>query len=225
MESARGPRRVAVVGLGAGALAAYARPRSAINAMDFYEIDPEVVRIARDPKLFTYVTDAERARAAAGQPLEMRFVIGDGRLELARAAGEEGKQYDLIVLDAFSSDAIPVHLLTREAIAVYRSRLAPGGLIAIHISNRHIDLVPVLDALARADSMVAVFATDPMPPDELRQEGKVSSQWAVLARDAADLKVLTETPGMSWGVPDRPLGARAWTDDWSDVVSQLRMFR
>ncbi|MBX3405554.1 MAG: fused MFS/spermidine synthase [Phycisphaeraceae bacterium] len=217
-QAGAGGRRVAVVGLGAGALAAYCREEYRVAAMDFYEIDPEVVRIARDTRLFTYVTDAEKRGAA------IRFVIGDGRLELARAMD---KQYDLIVLDAFSSDAIPVHLLTHEAVAVYRSRLAPRGIIAVHISNRHIDLVPVLDALARAESppMVVRFATDPTPPDELRQQGKVSSQWAVLARDAADLRVIEATPGMFWGVPDRPLGARAWTDDWADVVSQLRVWK
>lgn len=224
MESEGGPRRVAVVGLGAGAIAAYARPGSAIQAMDFYEIDPEVVRIARDPKLFSYTADVERARAAAQQPLEMNFIVGDGRLELARA---EDKQYDLIVLDAFSSDAIPVHLLTREAMGVYLSRLAPGGVIAVHISNRHIDLVPVLEAQARAQSprLHALFATDPRPPDELRQEGKVGSQWAALARQPADLHALLGTPGMFWGIPDRPLHARAWTDDWADVVRHLRMFK
>jgi hypothetical protein len=224
MESEGGPQRVAVVGLGAGAIAAYARPGSAIQAMDFYEIDPEVVRIARDPKLFTYTADVERARAAAKQPLEMNFIVGDGRLELARA---EDKQYDLIVLDAFSSDAIPVHLLTREAMTVYLSRLAPRGVIAVHISNRHIDLVPVLEAQARAQTprLHALFATDPTPPDELRQEGKVGSQWAALSRQPADLNALLGTPGMFWGIPDRPLHARAWTDDWADVVRHLRMLK
>jgi hypothetical protein len=168
--------------------------------------------------LFTYIRDAGSRGAV------IRFVLGDGRLGLARAAE---RQYDLIVLDAFSSDAIPVHLLTREAVAVYRARLAPRGLIAVHISNRHIDLVPVLEALARSESppLAVRFATDPTPPEELRQQGKVSSQWAVLARDAADVRVIESTPGMFWGVPDRPLGARAWTDDWADVVSQLRVWK
>lgn len=218
LETIGKPGKVAVVGLGAGALAAYAGPGGPVKVMDFYEIDPEVVRLARDPSLFTYVSDVAGREGGA----TLGFVIGDGRLELARA---EGKQYDLIVLDAFSSDAIPIHLLTREAMAVYRSRLAPGGLIAIHISNRHIDLVPVIEALAGADGMSALFATVPTPPEALRQQGMVSSQWAVVARDVQDFGPLLSTPGLSWGVPDRPLGARPWTDDWSDVVSHLRMFK
>ncbi len=219
-----GPRRVAVVGLGSGALAAYARPGSPIESMDFYEIDAAVVRIARDSRLFTYLSDVAEARRAAQQPLSLRAIVGDGRLELVRAVD---RAYDLIVLDAFSSDAIPVHLLTLEALGVYLSRLAPGGIIAVHISNRHIDLVPVLQAIGKAATppMVAWFANDPTPTGALRKEGKAGSQWAVLARDEADLRMLHDTPGMFWGVPDRPLGARAWTDDWSDVVGQLRVFK
>lgn len=222
LESRQRPRAVAVVGLGAGALAAYGRAGSGVAAMDFYEIDPEVVRIARDPGLFTYIRDAEASGSEFARPAQLRFIIGDGRLELAR---EQDSRYDLIVLDAFSSDAIPVHLLTREAMAVYRSRLAPGGLIAVHISNRHIDLVPVLDAIALAEAMSIRFATDGDLPDDLRMQGKVGSQWAALARDAADLRPLEETPGMSWVVPDRPLRATAWTDDWSNVVGQLRLLK
>src|SRR5215218_2512671 len=129
-----GPLRVAVVGLGVGALAAYAAPA---DTWTFFEIDPEVERIARDPRFFKYL-----ARAA----VPCSVVIGDGRISMTLDA--EGR-YDVIVIDAFTSDAIPVHLLTREALALYLSRLRAGGLVAFHISNRHLDLTPVLTTVAR----------------------------------------------------------------------------
>ena len=128
-------RRVGLVGMGVGTLAAYGRPG---QRMDFYEIDPAVVRIARDSGLFGFL-----GRSAA----DVRVVIGDGRLGLM---GAPDAAYGLVVLDAFSSDAIPAHLLTEEAIAGYRRKLAPGGVLAVHITNRHLDLAPVLAAEAAA---------------------------------------------------------------------------
>ena len=220
MSLGNGPRRVAVVGLGAGALAAYAAPGSPVKSMEFYEIDAEVVRIASDPRLFTYLADASRAREIAGDPVEFRHILGDGRLELAQTEA----LYNLIVLDAFSSDAIPVHLLTSEAFGVYLSRLAPGGIIAVHISNRHIDLVPVVQAGAAANGLTAVFVVDPLPPEELRLQGKVGSHWAAVARSRDDLRVLDVTPGMAWTESGEP-ASEPWTDDWSDVVSRLRVWK
>ena len=112
--------------------------------MTFFEIDPEIVRIARDPKLFTYLADSDAT---------IETVVGDGRLGLAKA--EKGS-FDLIVLDAFSSDAIPVHLLTEEAMRTYVDRLAPGGLLVVHISNRVFDLEPVLASAADRLGLSAV---------------------------------------------------------------------
>ena len=126
--------RVAVVGLGSGALACYAEPG---HNWTFYEIDPLMERIARDPRNFTYLQNG-RGR--------LNVVLGDGRLTLQRATPGS---YDLIVLDAFSSDAIPVHLLTREAVELYMSRLRTDGVVAVHISNRYLKLEPVLAALAQ----------------------------------------------------------------------------
>ena len=125
---------MAVVGLGVGSLASYAGPA---QRWTFYEIDPAVERIARDPSYFTYLEDCG-ARC--------QVMIGDARLSLARARPQ---QFGLIILDAFSSDAIPIHLLTREAMELYLSRLAPGGVIALHISNLHLSLSPVLGRVAR----------------------------------------------------------------------------
>src|SRR5207244_3866864 len=120
-----GPRLhdVGAVGLGSGALAAYGRPGDRVT---FYELDPAVARIASNPRWFTYLRDSRA---------DVRIVVGDGRLELA-AAPDHG--YDLLVLDAFSSDSVPVHLLTREAVELYLSKLRPDGLVAFHVTNRYL---------------------------------------------------------------------------------------
>src|SRR6185437_9470115 len=114
---------VGVIGLGAGGLAAYGRPG---ERWTFFELDPEVERIARDPRFFTYITDSRAS---------IRVVLGDGRLSLGH---EPDALLDLLVLDAFSSDAIPVHLLTREALQLYLQKLAPGGVLLFHLSNRYL---------------------------------------------------------------------------------------
>ena len=138
--------RVAIVGLGIGGLAPYARPG---QAWTFYELDPAVEAIARDASLFTYLRDCPAA--------SVDVVLGDARLRLADAP--DGS-LDLIVLDAFSSDAIPVHLLTREALTLYLSKRAPAGVIAYHISTRHLDLEPILGALASERGLIARIRRD-----------------------------------------------------------------
>ena len=144
-ESAGRTGRVAVIGLGAGTTAAYRRPG---QDWTFYEIDPVVEQIARDDRYFSYLSD----RAA-----DIPVVLGDARLALAHAPD---LAYDLMILDAFSSDAIPLHLMTREALRLYLDKLAPGGVIAFHISNRMLDLAPVLGNLvadAGAAAMIERF--------------------------------------------------------------------
>jgi spermidine synthase len=136
-----------VVGLGAGALAAYAAPG---ERWTFFEIDPAVIAIARDPRLFTYLADALRRGA-------VRVVAGDARVSLAAVA--DGS-FDLLVLDAFSSDSIPAHLLTREALALYLRKLAPRGVMAFHISNRTLDLEPVVAAAADALGLLPLVRAD-----------------------------------------------------------------
>ena len=162
--------RVAVVGLGAGALASYARPG---QRWTFFEIDPAVERIARDARFFSYLSDCgERCSV----------VLGDARLSLARAP--EGA-FDLLVLDAFSSDAIPVHLVTSEAFVLYFSRLSAGGAVLVHYSNRHLALEPVLGRVAHAHRWVALAQVDPAGPEAA--SGKLPSEWMVIARDARDV--------------------------------------
>ncbi|SOD03321.1 hypothetical protein SAMN05216486_11016 [bacterium JGI 053] len=192
-----GHRRVAVVGLGAGTLAAYG---NAGEDWTFYEIDPGIVKIARDPRYFTYLADS---RARIG------IVLGDARLSLTHAPPHK---YDLILVDAFNSDAIPVHLLTREAIGVYLDKLAPGGIIALHLSNRYLDLEPVVAALARERGMAARVGTSTLSGFFFS-----ASTWAVMARSDADLGTLSADA--RWPQAQTRRGVPAWTDDYSSLLS------
>jgi hypothetical protein len=196
---------VAIVGLGTGSLAAYALPG---ERWTFYEIDPAIERIASNPVYFTYLRDC---RASACD-----FRLGDARLRLRAAALHE---YGLIVLDAFSSDAVPVHLLTREAIALYRSKLAPGGIIAFNISNRYLDLTAVVGALARAEGLVCRVRQDlELSPLDQRM-GKTASIWAIMAGDLDALGFLAED--RAWVVPRLSRREAAWTDDFSSILEHV----
>ena len=204
------PRGVAVVGLGAGTTAAYAR---AGESWTFYEIDPEVVNVARDPALFTYLS------ACAAAPINVS--TGDARLRLREAAPGA---YDLIVLDAFSSDAVPAHLLTREALALYLSKLAPGGLVAFHVSNRALELERVPLGLAADAGLEARLFADNFKPDEPGKDPNHDpSTWVVVARDARDLGPLAADA--RWKAPaSLRLRPELWRDDFSNVVTLLKWF-
>ena len=180
-----GLARVAVVGLGTGSLACHQR---ATETWTFFEIDPEVVRIARDPRLFNFLSVC-----APDAPI----VLGDARLTLAASA----QRYDLIVIDAFSSDAIPVHLLTREAMAGYLSRLEPGGVLVMHISNRHMELGRVVAAIGAAEGLVSYIKEDNRP-EILPPNYKSNAIVAVLARELADLGNLPSRSGWRANRPD-----------------------
>ncbi|HYW13492.1 MAG TPA: fused MFS/spermidine synthase, partial [Longimicrobium sp.] len=194
-----GERRVAVVGLGTGTTAAYINEG---EEWTFYEIDPGIERIARDTAYFTYMADA---------PVRPRVVLGDARLQLAR---DSAQKYDLILLDAFSSDAIPVHLITREALDTYLSRLAPGGIVAFHVSNRYLDLEPVVAALAK-DRRLAARAGQ--GPRGMRDTYESNSTWIALARNEADLGPLTAD--VRWWVPRLRKDVDVWTDDYSSLLT------
>jgi hypothetical protein len=200
---------VAAIGLGAGALAAYAG--SGVR-MDFFEIDDAVIRIAENPRYFTYLTDA-RARPGTA----VRTVAADGRLGL-RATPQAS--YDLIVVDAFSSDAIPTHLVTREAVGVYESRLKSRGMIAFHLSSRFFDLPPVVARIAADRGLVGYVRNDrDVPPDKVGQAMR-PSVWVVLARGEGDFGQIAQSAGR-WvrlaANADGPL----WTDDYSNVLGVL----
>lgn len=199
------PRHVAVCGLGAGGLASYARRG---ETWTFYEIDSAVERVARDPHWFTYLADAETRGAT------VNVILGDARQRL-RDAPAHG--YAVIVQDAFTSDAVPTHLLTREALALYRSKLARGGFLVFNVSNRYLDLRPVLADLALDAGMVSYAWHDRASPEETKQ-GKNESSWVVLADSAADLGPLAEPPWLRLdGDPTR----RVWSDEYSNL---LRVF-
>jgi hypothetical protein len=204
VPAASGARDVGVVGLGVGSLASYAGPS---QRWTFFEIDPAVERIARNPALFTYLQDCG-ARCTV--------TIGDARISLGRVPPQ---QFGLIILDAFSSDAIPMHLLTREALSLYLSRLAPGGIIALHISNLHLSLSPVLGRLAEAEGLVALWQREPATAGSFA-DGKFPSEWMVLARDRASLGALAQDP--RWSAPVVRTSTPLWTDDFSNILSVLR---
>lgn len=196
---------VGVVGLGTGTMAAYALPG---QRWTFYEIDPVVLSLASDPRYFTFLADS---------PGELQHVLGDARLSLL---GARDAAYNFLVLDAYSSDAIPVHLLTREALALYLSKLAPEGVIAFHISNLHLDLEPVLAHLAADAGLVCLVRDDTGPVDPNSAPGKSPSVWLVMARERAHVNALTRDP--RWFPARRIEGQALWTDDYSSLLSVLR---
>jgi hypothetical protein len=197
--------RVAIVGLGVGTLASYARPG---QRWTFYEIDPAIERIARDPRFFSYLRNS---KADA-----VDVILGDARLRLGGGADHT---YQLIALDAFSSDAVPVHLLSHEAIRLYRTKLADGGLLLFNLTNRYIDLDPVIGRQAEDAGLICRICYDLRVSDSEKQAGKQESIWAVMAASARDLGTLDDDP--RWRLPVTQPGSAVWTDDYSDLASHL----
>ena len=197
--------QVAIVGLGAGALAAYQSPGGQFT---FYEIDPLVERIARDRRYFTYLSNCAP---------QARVVLGDARLSLLEAPDHA---FGIIVLDAFSGDCIPTHLVTREALRIYLSKLATGGLLAFHISNRYLDLHQVLGNLAHDAGVICLLNLDTATSEDDTKTGKYPSVWMVMARKSEDLQVLSQDA--RWMPVSPVLGARVWTDDFSNVLSIIK---
>ena len=195
-------RSVGVVGLGAGAIAVYARPNQKWN---FYEIDPVVSRIAGDLRYFSYLHDCKA-------PYDV--VLGDGRLKLESVP--DG-QFDILILDAYSSDSLPIHLITREALHLYLRKISPRGILVFNISNRNFDIEPVLGNLARDIRIFGLNRVDGTISDAQAKQGKLSSQWVAMARDKSLLAPLQADS--RW----KPLRTRdevgVWTDDYSSLLS------
>jgi hypothetical protein len=195
---------VALVGLGTGAMACYSAPG---QHWTFFEIDPLVERIARDPSFFTHLRNARG---------EVGIVIGDGRITLQNVPAGA---YDMVVLDAFSSDAIPVHLLTREALQLYVSRLKADGILAIHISNRYLRLQPVVTSLAAREGLFTL-ANDPETISmEDANVGRAPAKWMVLSRVREPLAAVAARP--NWHQPQVTATGFAWTDDYSNILNVL----
>jgi hypothetical protein len=190
---------IALVGAGTGALAVLAAPHQRVT---LYEIDPAVVRIASESGFFTYLANTQA---------EHETIVGDGRLSLAQSS----RRFDLIVLDAFSSGTIPLHLLTEEALDLYMSRLKLGGILLFHISNRHLELAPVLAAHAR-DRRLASYEWVDVRRDDVVERGIFGSHWVLLTRDPQDLAYV---PRAGWRPLAHPGDTRTWTDDFSDLLS------
>ena len=196
---------VGVVGLGTGTLACYRRPGQRYS---FYEIDRTVVGIAR--KKFSYL-----AQCAP----DARLVLGDARLSLGR---EPPRRFDALAVDAFSSDAIPTHLVTREAFATYARVLKPRGVLLVHISNRYIDLQPVLAAVARVDGWHTAVRDHEPTTDENEQE-QSRSVWVAMTRDRATLDRLVKASGEGWDPLASRAGMRPWSDDYASVLPLLKL--
>ncbi len=196
-------RRVGVIGLGTGAVAYFAKPG---QSWTFFEIDPAVVRIARDPTYFRFLSTCEADSC--------EVVLGDARRQIARVP--DGS-FDLIILDGFCSDAIPVHLLTREALRLYFQKLSPHGVLSVHISNIHLDLPPLVARLAADhDPPLVVRYCFDASSEASRKKGRADSHWMVVARNEADLGKLAHSP--LWDrVPVVP--GPVWRDDFANLLS------
>jgi hypothetical protein len=197
-------KKVGAVGLGAGSIAAYSRQG---QDWTFFEIDPSVKRIAQDARFFTFLKDAQG---------KIDIKLGDARLQLQKPRDLFG----VLVVDAFGSDAIPIHLLTLEALAVYLDKLEPNGILAFHISNRYVDLEPVLANLAaKAQPPCVALVRRHQPTDEQKKQGIIGSEWLVIARNANDSAFLE---GAGWRSARAQPSLRVWTDDFSNLFDVFR---
>ena len=195
------PLRVAVIGVGSGTLACASEPG---ETWKFFEIDQTMVDTARDPKYFTYIQNCAP---------DLKPVIGDARLTFAK---EPDGVYDLIIVDAYSSDAIPIHLATEEAMKIYKDKLAPQGAVVMHVSNRHLELASVIVGIADANDLKSwVYSEDSGRDDEYIFATSV----VVSAREEADVGKLASSD--QWTETEADEKQRVWTDDYSNVLGAV----
>jgi hypothetical protein len=200
LDAAGRVHNVAILGLGVGAMACWKQPA---QSWTFYEIDPLVVQVARDRRLFTFLS---------GCAPQAPVIIGDARLELAR---QQPGSYDLILADAFSSDAVPTHLITREAMQLYLESVSENGVVLIHVSNRNLALA---DVAVRAAQAAGAFTIQRIYLPEHRDYANFASQVVAIARNREALAPLMADP--QWQVSAPPPG-RTWTDDYSNILQPM----
>ncbi len=200
-ERKGGPLRVAVIGLGSGTLTCASEPG---EDWKFFEIDQTMVDTARDPKYFTFIQNCEP---------DLKPVIGDARLTFAK---EPDGIYDLIIVDAYSSDAIPIHLATEEAMEIYKQKLAPQGAVAMHVSNRHLELSSVVVGIADANDLKSWVYSEDSGRDN---EYIFSTSVVVSAREEADVGALASSD--KWALTEAEDNQRVWTDDYSNVLGAV----
>ena len=196
-----GPLRVAVIGLGAGTLTCASKPG---ETWRFFEIDQSMVDTARDLRYFTFIRNCEP---------DLKPVIGDARLTFAK---EPDGSYDLIIVDAYSSDAIPIHLATKQAMQIYRDKLAPQGAVVMHVSNRHLELASVVVGIAEANDLMSWVYNEDSNRDG---EYIFATSVVVSARAEADVGRLASSD--SWELTAADPGQRVWTDDYSNVLGAV----
>lgn len=195
---------IGLVGLGVGSLAAYGDPGQNFT---FFEIDPVVIHVATNPKLFTFMSDSKA---------NVQVVQGDGRLTLK---AQPNGAFGMLVLDAFTSDSIPVHLLTEEAIRLYMSKLTAHGVLLFHVSNNYLDLAPILAAEARDLNLQIRLNDDTVTSDQILSTGVEPSKWVLIARNDDDFVLVTKLGGWEHVTPAK----RGWTDDFSNILSAFRL--
>lgn len=203
--------KVGIIGLGVGAMAAYSKPG---NEFTFYEIDPDIIDIAASASpIFAFISDFAE---------QCRVICGDGRLKISEAP--EG-YYDMIFLDAFSSDAIPIHLLTAEAIEIYLARLKPDGIMALHISNCYLDLHPVMKKIADTYNLKALIVSDTsFDTNDKSNLMRLPCRYVIMAKSAATIEPLRKVENKHWtDLVANNLNLRLWTDSYSSLIPILKM--
>jgi hypothetical protein len=214
------PLEIGVVGLGVGTIAAYGREGDHLR---YFEIDPAVIRLTRDAGYFTFL-----ARSKA----KVDIIQGDGRISIARERAAGAPLFDYLIVDAYSSDAVPVHLLTREAIALYLDSIEPDGLLAIHTSSRYFDLTPTLSRLVHEAGAYDVQVANTQAPKHLttasswvfiaKSEDRVRAVARAAAKRARVRAVQMPMPPVRWPTPEMIASAPLWTDDYSNLFRVLK---